>query len=140
MIRPLYRWKSFWLGLFVLVFFGWAWERSQRLADQASLSFPSTQVAFAVEQCGGIVTFQWLQWNAYLPAGLFKVQGTVTMPASWTFPNALDFPGLYGARFSVMASHWFLMVLFSLVWGGLLMWRMSGLKKFTAVQNPKKAP
>ena len=28
MIRPFYRWKSFWLGLFVLVFLGWAWRES----------------------------------------------------------------------------------------------------------------
>ena len=27
--RPFYRWKSFWLGLCVLVFLGWAWERSE---------------------------------------------------------------------------------------------------------------
>ena len=28
--RPFYRWKSFWLGLFVLVFLGWAWSDSFR--------------------------------------------------------------------------------------------------------------
>jgi len=26
--RPLHRWKSFWLGLLVLIFLGWAWLRS----------------------------------------------------------------------------------------------------------------
>ena len=26
--RPFYRWKSFWLGLCVLVFLGWAWRAS----------------------------------------------------------------------------------------------------------------
>lgn len=35
MIRPLYRWKSFWLGLFVLVFVGWAYVDSFRFHAMA---------------------------------------------------------------------------------------------------------
>ena len=27
--RPLYRWKTFWLGLLVLIFLGWAWHASK---------------------------------------------------------------------------------------------------------------
>ncbi len=28
MIRQLYRWKSFWFGMLVIAFLGWAWARS----------------------------------------------------------------------------------------------------------------
>jgi len=26
--RPIYRWKSFWLGVILLLFLAWSWERS----------------------------------------------------------------------------------------------------------------
>jgi len=28
-VRPMYRWKTFWFGVFVVLFFRWAWVESQ---------------------------------------------------------------------------------------------------------------
>jgi hypothetical protein len=35
--RPIYRWKSFWLGLFVACFLAWAWRDSYRVGAGLSL-------------------------------------------------------------------------------------------------------
>jgi hypothetical protein len=31
--RPIYKWKSFWLGILVLIFTGWGWVQSMTYAD-----------------------------------------------------------------------------------------------------------
>ena len=35
-LRPMYQWKSFWLGLFVVASLGWAWWRSMTWCDTVS--------------------------------------------------------------------------------------------------------
>jgi hypothetical protein len=34
--RPLYQWKCFWLGIFMLIFLGWAWWNSYQRAQNAT--------------------------------------------------------------------------------------------------------
>lgn len=36
--RPFYRWKSFWLGLFVVAFSGWVWVQSMKFTGQLVIS------------------------------------------------------------------------------------------------------
>jgi hypothetical protein len=38
--RPFYRWKSFWLGILVLLFLGWAWRDSMRFETLAQVAGP----------------------------------------------------------------------------------------------------
>ena len=40
--RPFYRWKSLWLGLFVLVFLGWAWVDSYRFETALTMRLGSS--------------------------------------------------------------------------------------------------
>lgn len=40
--RPPYRWKSFWLGLFVLVFLSWAWRDALEMETRVTFSEPNT--------------------------------------------------------------------------------------------------
>lgn len=42
--RPIYRWKSFWLGLFVLTFFGGPWDKPEVGVELGSLGERSFQV------------------------------------------------------------------------------------------------
>ncbi|MEK7951674.1 hypothetical protein [Luteolibacter soli] len=41
--RPWYRWKSFWLGVVVLGFFGWAWMRSMTRDEGLLVRGPGTR-------------------------------------------------------------------------------------------------
>ena len=50
--RPFYRWKSFWLGLCVLVFLGWAWRDS--LSRRASAYLALSGSSIECERFGGI--------------------------------------------------------------------------------------
>jgi hypothetical protein len=114
--RPFYRWKSFWLGLFVLVFLGWAWWDSYRnealllrerrddflqclRVDGATYfvsgrwSFPSPLERFAATHSKGLGIASWNQTWQVLGASPVRV------------PDSLVFFSFVG------------------LWGGWLVWR-----------------
>ena len=49
--RPFYRWKSFWLGLCVLVFLGWAWRAS--FYNSSSIRYARVGDLFEAVHIGG---------------------------------------------------------------------------------------
>jgi hypothetical protein len=53
--RPFYRWKSFWLGLFVLVFLGWAWGHSARFNGELVISAGPGRNALGLVQEEGVL-------------------------------------------------------------------------------------
>ena len=59
--RPFYRWKSFWLGLFVLVFFGWAWWDSYRIDSAITLSWRSR--LFGCTCSEGVTCLYWVDYG-----------------------------------------------------------------------------
>ena len=58
--RPLYRWKSFWLGVFMLGFLAWAWCDSFRFESQFWVAVVGKCVWLT--RSGG-QTFYVLEWN-----------------------------------------------------------------------------
>ncbi|MEK7951545.1 hypothetical protein [Luteolibacter soli] len=56
--RRIYRWKSFWLGVVVLVFLGWAWVRSMNHVDTMKLGIGSKY------------------WTVYLSGGRMGIERT----------------------------------------------------------------
>jgi hypothetical protein len=114
--RPLYKWKSFWLGILVLVFFGWAWVRSiQRI------SVVTWTAANEIRQV------QLAQWDSALHLwrgdnGLAREPGfsfetrlfAAHERAAW-FPSAFTWKrDRDGTGFNV--AHWFLILLFLVPW------------------------
>src|SRR6218665_3773821 len=62
--RPIYRWKSFWLGMVVLCFLGWAWARSMKRMDAVRWRYVegasySDGRSIAVDQMLGRVSISW---------------------------------------------------------------------------------
>jgi hypothetical protein len=58
--RPLYRWKSFWLGIFIVGFLGWAWVQSVGHDEGVRILGPDTDRA-SVWVSGGV--FGITQWE-----------------------------------------------------------------------------
>ena len=65
--RPLYRWKSFWFGVLIIVFLVWGWIRSSTHADY--LSWKQGNLALGAGQLGGQLNFWHDNWEALVPSG-----------------------------------------------------------------------
>jgi hypothetical protein len=72
-LRPLYRWKSFWLGVLVLGLLGWAWVRS--MGHDEGVSF-------------GLGVDQW------------RIGSTLGKISAWRFSNFVAGQGIHSVYFS----------------------------------------
>jgi hypothetical protein len=125
--RPFYRWKSFWLGLCVLVFLGWAWVDSVTRWSEASFRRCDSYVVLA-SSGGKILVFWYEDPNN---TGEFFVDAYPLDAGPW-LPKALtwvDF--LKGWEMDV--AHWLLVLLFLVPWCAWLFfhWKREQ-KKLTA--------
>ncbi len=125
MIRSFYRWKSFWIGLFVLVFLGWAWSESY-------LKFPTISQA----RSGKAIEFSRMRGVTYMvtgPSGSLRILAGGWVVGNKRFLQPTDWENLWalghahGVRvFRVPDS----LIFFSYLglWGGGLAWRWRRLK------------
>jgi hypothetical protein len=134
--RPIYRWKSFWFGLCVLVFLGWAgvWSMHEvnTIAYKGSPWSPacigySRAGAFAILSSNNMLSldFQGL-WTGAFP--------TTDKPiwADW-FPQPVRTGTLAdGDHWHFKVAHWFLILLFLVPWASFLAWRWRRVKRITA--------
>ena len=83
--RPIYRWKSFWLGVVVLCFLGWAWARSMTWRDeviwQRATEGSGTGAvdgdSVSAWQERGTVGVQWDNWNPFSDDGVSYSRRTI---------------------------------------------------------------
>ena len=128
--RPFYRWKSFWLGLSVLLFLGWAWERSRQQVDRFTWSGAGEFTLLQINHQESMVEFAWGPGGPYPTPGFFyeavKIPGT---PARWflarPFENEREFGG------GIWFAHWFLVLLFLFPWLAFLFWRVRKLGRLS---------
>jgi hypothetical protein len=122
--RPLHRWKSFWLGVFVVVFLGWAWVRSMGYRDNVGvlwdadafiLSSGSATVAAGIGNIGEVVGRTFLTSHGASPA------------ENW-FPQYFLFREVDGEK-AIEVAHWLLLLLFLLPWTTVLIWRSRRMKR-----------
>lgn len=118
MIRPLHRWKSFWLGLFVLVFLGWAWARSTTALSQV-LWPTGTSTAVVIGQFGSRVVLASGESGMTLPPGL-QFNNVFVDYGDDIFPPSA---GFLRRPKGIFVAHWFLILLFLVPWFGWLAWR-----------------
>ena len=109
--RPLYRWKSLWLGMFVLIFLAWAWRDSTR---------HSSAVVFGYE---GAV------WHAGGNVGIIKLKPSRVPVKQEIGFSRNSFDGYVHGRYllprtQVVIPHWLFIVLFLVPWLGFLVWRV----------------
>jgi hypothetical protein len=144
--RPFCRWKSFWLGILVLGFIGWAWGVSmdgiQSLTYKPSSS-PSAYVAY--NGLSGVTVFSSDNETFRGISGIRTraVPSEIAAKEVWSnwFPLGIRTRKMVsGDHWRLRFAHWFLMLLFSLVWSAWLFfhWKREQ-RKFSASANLMKA-
>ena len=127
--RPLYKWKSFWLGILVLVFSGWGWNRSNHHLDQ--FGFRAANSAWNVSSRESTVSLSMMH-----PEGW----GTSSKDRRPWWP--IEFVVIEGRGFTLRIchlAHWFLMLLFLLPWSVFLAWRWRRLRSLTKAHDASAA-
>jgi hypothetical protein len=132
--RPLIKWKSFWLGILVLVFLGWAWVRSIQHDERVYFGL-GTQWWEIVRSHGTTVAMCWsesgtgrgihsvsfsseqsvegVNLDIRIPPAFKRVVGRELIPAVWGVAD------------------WFLILLFLVPWASFLAWRVRKLRRLT---------
>ena len=135
--RPLHRWKSFWLGLLVLAFLGWAWVRSTHHMDYVSYKTSTSSITWAAGTGFGAVRLGWSD-DPFAPDGLSfsSYRSNPAWGSTW-FPEAILLDG--GAdeswqNFSI--AYWFLILLFPVPWAGFLLWRIRRMRRVGEMPPP----
>ena len=120
--RRLIRWKSFWLGILVLGFLGWAWVRSMSIQSICSFG------RWRVSQHGGMVAAD--VNDVTIRTSSFH-EDPYDLDPEWPTPAFV-----YGraAEFGENwfgISHWFLILLFLIPWSAFLAWRWNKQRKLS---------
>jgi hypothetical protein len=129
--RPIYRWKSFWLGILVLGFLGSAWAFS--MGRSSGVSFMQGKRETSLHQVDGAVGIssgvyfgkklkaEWDGWHAG------DVISEIPRFPSAVWRHTESFGSYSAVRY--FAAHWFLMLLFLVPWSAFLAWRWNKQKK-----------
>ena len=119
--RPIHHWPSFWLGLFVAVFLGWAWWDSHRYFS--SLTWVGRGIAW---NAGGSLVYQSL--------GDPSSFATTRMPF-----GSVWLEGIFAKFRTYALPHWILSGSFLLLWSAFLFWRWHRLQHL-AKSHPLDPP
>jgi hypothetical protein len=149
--RPLHRLKSFWLGVLILAFLGWAWVASMRHVDVlywnsavgSSAPSPGSKSFddMVYRTFGRFVltagqTLGWVEvkWDTSRPSPLASHWShqiiTLTPKETW-FAQATRVER-YPGRMDVFIAHWLIILLFAISWAALLFWRHRRMKHLAA--------
>jgi hypothetical protein len=133
--RPLHRWKTFWLGLLVLIFLGWSWWASMNQivgVTWASSNGVRQLQLFNYDAMAGC----WIGDDGYRRTAGFhwdqrKYETEEKEDGIWFQPGvALTEQSGNGVKFA----HWFLILLFLVSWAGFLLWRVRRMRPLREMQ------
>ncbi|MEK7951561.1 hypothetical protein [Luteolibacter soli] len=136
--RPLHRWKSLWLGILVLIFLAWNWQRSIRYYDSASWAEASGARGISLSQRDSVVFVTWAPAkdpDTFSP-GFHIFRARMSKRHYPTFP-ALFSGDPMGPNHppppfrAIYIPHWFLILLFLTPWSVFLAWRWRRIKRLT---------
>lgn len=137
--RSIYRWKSFWLGLLVLIFLGWAWVRSTHRMDSFSYKGSTFSRTWAGTHGLGVVHLLW--WKDRFAVEGLNLYSTsapshLRLKSTW-FPKPVALSGgSQGGADGITISHWFLILLFLVPWTGFLFWRVRRMRRAGKLPPP----
>jgi hypothetical protein len=124
--RPLHRWKSFWLGVFVVVFIGWAWWDSWVWETEALFFADGVGMLHARGEV-------WILWQWELADGwsFFSGERNFVRPGAWGLWEQWEAAREFGFRISKIP-HWHIILLFLLPWTTWLVWRSRRMKRLAS--------
>jgi len=127
MPRPLIKWKSFWLGILVLGFFGWAWVWS--MEENLTLT-PWDQSRLALSTGNGqLDVFVMVPDTLLDSAGVLKWR--TPLEAKHWFPKPIESRTVDRIGEGTSVAHWFLILLFLVPWSACLAWRVRKQRRLT---------
>ena len=124
--RPIYLWKSFWLGILVLGLMGWAWMAFE--TDPVAVSHCRRKVTH-VAACGGgqVTLMKWTAFDRYEnnpPDGIQAGKGIIDpAPDRALFPKALQWHHRGSVYWTLQLAQWFVMLGVATPWSAFLAWR-----------------
>ena len=139
--RPLYRWKSFWFGLLVIAFPGWAWVISMYQISSFMYKSPgNSNASYAGNDSGTLDMGLWR--DSPIPEGFHPFSELYTSQPSdrgW-FPAAASLKKSAGHGMQrLLIAHWFLILLFLLPWTAFLFWRSRRMKRLQLLSRSAPA-
>jgi hypothetical protein len=151
--RPLYHWKSFWLGILVIAFLGWSWMTSMRNPGGIGVAVPGVHGGAAYTNgsmvlfCNGSSEGFGIGFfnepvepeSTWFPSGIesrfsegkrIHLSTLVTLASggikkSWTC-------GYSPARGHIRIAHWLLILFLALLWTAFLFSRYRRMKRLPA--------
>ncbi len=135
--RPFHRWKSFWIGIFVIASLCWGWERSVHFWETLCLSSPrSGNCVMLVQGNGGLRIILLRNPGGMIGASGFPLVGSAFFPVSiWSysfgsphfqFPWPLEWESSKNTN-SLGIAYWFLILLFATIW---IIWMVRRARRF----------
>jgi hypothetical protein len=127
-IRPLYRWKSFWFGVLVIGFLGWAWFRSTTMADYLLMDWPAGEFAQVHHTSGRMKIYRSLKAPVF-SSPEFKFMEDAAEVESLKLPLGIRYSPFSEGSSILSVTHWFVILLFLVPWSGWLVWRWRRMKR-----------
>ena len=118
--RPLHRWKSFWAGILVLVFLGWAWSRSLRHLD--GFLWMAPRFHLSAGQTAGRLELAWSASDGAWGRDFLWILEAAANTGEPFFPKAVNWE-TYPGKIQLTVAHWFLILLLLVPWSAFIRWR-----------------
>ena len=118
-VPPIYRWKSFWLGVLVLAFLCWAWGRSF-IRDEWLLFMNYS----GGQSAGRVWITRWESTYSVHPLGFITTENA----AAFVFGAPVLLEESHDFR-SIGFAHWFLILFFLMPLSGWIIWRCRRIKR-----------
>jgi len=127
--RPLIKWKSFWLGILVLVFLGWSWARSMQRISLVTWTANNGVRQVQISQYDATLNL-WSGDSGFIrePGFDFETRSLSRDERSDWFPNAFRWENDEFGK-GLFVAHWFLLLLFLVPCVGFLAWRVRKQRK-----------
>jgi len=120
--RPVYRWKSFWLGVVVLAFLGWSWLRSMGPGDYFAIK-GSLEEVVRIDQSGGRIAVVWEREDPIFSLPEMPLAKHSPESEMRWFPRAVRYWSPIDGWNAVAIAHWFVILVFLILWLGWFAWR-----------------
>lgn len=118
--RPIYRWKSFWLGIFILAFLGWGWIRATGHVE--GVVWMRKGLMVTAGHGYGQVDLSWDPSRVPSPLDMFQpFHELITDKDPRWFPKAVNWEYYKPQVIQTQIAYWLIILVFLLLWSAWLL-------------------